>query len=220
MDTTSHKIHVSDSIGEVSAIINHADDPWCAMTLAHGAGAGMTHAFMSGIARELALRGVQTMRFNFPFTEAEKKRPDLAPVAEKTVEAAIGFLLRQTPTLPLFCSGKSFGGRMSSQLISRQEEPSVKGLVFFGFPLHPAGKPGTTRAEHLKTVQVPMLFLQGTRDALAQLDLLESVTSSLPLVELQTFEGVDHALMRGKKVLTPELADAAVHWLKRQCGKA
>lgn len=218
MDTTLHKIFVSDSVGEISAILHHPDSPWCSMTLAHGAGAGMNHVFMAGIAQELAVRGVLTMRFNFPFTEAKKKRPDYPPVAERTVEAAIDSLRQLASTLPLFCAGKSFGGRMSSQLVSRQALPSAKGLVFFGFPLHPAGQPNIVRAEHLKTVKVPMLFLQGTRDALAQLDLIESVTSSLPLAELQTFEGVDHALMRGKKMLTPELADTAVHWLKRQCG--
>ena len=217
MQTTSYKIHVSETIGDVSAIMNVADDPMCTITLAHGAGAGMTHSFMSSLAKELASRGVNTLRFNFPFIEAKKKRPDFAPVAERTIEAVIQFAGDLTPAQPLFASGKSFGGRMSSQHLSKQDQTRVKGLVFFGFPLHPANEPAVTRAEHLKNVSLPMLFLQGTKDALARLDLIQDVCSSLASAELQTFEGADHAFMRGKKPLVAELADAASSWLQKQC---
>ena len=217
MDTVAYKIAVSDSIGEVSAIMNVAADAWCTMTLAHGAGAGMTHSFMSSLARELSMRGINVVRFNFPFTEAKKKRPDFAPVAEKAVEAVIRFVLGEVPALPLYVSGKSFGGRMSSQYLSKNADVGVKGLVLFGFPLHAAGEPAVTRAEHLRSVSVPMLFLQGTRDSLARIDLIQGVCGSLQLAELQTFEGSDHAFMRGKKSFVPELADAAALWLKRQC---
>ncbi|HTF19153.1 MAG TPA: alpha/beta family hydrolase [Chryseolinea sp.] len=218
MDVT-YKISVSDNIGEISAIQDTATDAWCSITLAHGAGAGMTHSFMSSLARELSARGINTLRFNFPFTEAKKKRPDFAPVAEKTVEAVIRFALEQAPALPLFVSGKSFGSRMSSQYLSKHASVGVKGLVFFGFPLHAAGEPSVTRAEHLRGVNVPMLFLQGTKDTLARLDLIQGVCESLPLAKLQTFEGSDHAFMRGKKSFVPELAEAAEQWLRRQCEK-
>lgn len=216
MDAT-YKIPVSESIGEVSAIANHAPDSWCMMTIAHGAGAGMNHSFMSALASSLTSYGVSTLRFNFPFTEAKKKRPDFAPVAEKTIESAMQFALSLAPAQPLFVSGKSFGGRMSSQYLSKHHESKVKGLVFFGFPLHAPGDPGVKRAEHLSTVKVPMLFLQGTKDTLARLELIEEVCGALPLAELQTFEGSDHAFMRGKKSFVPELAEAAAHWLKRRC---
>jgi predicted alpha/beta-hydrolase family hydrolase len=219
METQSHKIPVSESIGEVSAIVNTGIDAWCTLLLAHGAGAGMTHSFMSSLARELATRGITTWRYNFPFAEAKKKRPDFAPVAEKTVEAMMQHVLNQTLAQPLFLSGKSFGGRMSSQYLSKHPGSGVKGIIFFGFPLHPMNDPGVTRAEHLKTVDVPMLFLQGTKDTLARLDLIEGVCGSLPLADLQTFEGSDHAFMRGKKSFVPELADAAAQWLKSQCSK-
>jgi predicted alpha/beta-hydrolase family hydrolase len=219
MESTMHKIRVSDSIGEVSALMNAGADAWCALTLAHGAGAGMTHSFMSSLAGELASRGVTTLRFNFPFTEAKKKRPDFAPVAEKAIEAALGYLKQNVASLPVYASGKSFGGRMSSQYLSKHNEAAVDGIVFFGFPLHAANEPSVVRAEHLKTVNKPMLFLQGTRDTLARLDLIESVCNSLTETELQTFEGADHAFMRGKQVLVPQLAEAAVAWLKRHCGK-
>lgn len=220
METVAYKIAVSDSIGEVSAIMNVATDAWCTMTMAHGAGAGMAHPFMSSLAGELANRGVNTLRFNFPFTEAKKKRPDFPPVAEKTIEAVIGFTRAQLVALPLFVSGKSFGGRMSSQCLSKHPETAVKGLVFFGFPLHPANQPAVTRAAHLGSVKVPMLFLQGTRDALARLDLIQEVCESLQLAELQTIEGSDHAFMQGKKSFVPELAERAEQWLKRRCVEA
>ena len=219
MYTVHHKIVVSNSIGEVSATMDTATDAWCTLTLAHGAGADMNHLFMSSLAIQLASRGINVLRFNFPFTEAKKKRPDVAPVAEKTIEAAIRFALSQTPALPLFAAGKSFGGRMSSQYLSRNADVDVRGLVFFGFPLHAAGAPAVARAEHLNNIKVPMLFLQGTRDALAQLDLMQGVCESLPSAEIQTFEGSDHAFKRGKKSFIPELTEAAEGWLKRHVQK-
>jgi len=219
MESRSYKISISESIGDVSALLNEGKDAWCGITLAHGAGAGMTHSFMSGLARELAIRGVTTLRFNFPFTEAKKKRPDFAPVAEKTVEAVLRYMSSEITSLPLFASGKSFGGRRSSQLMARADKPHVRGLVFFGFPLPPINEPAVSRAEHLKNISKPMLFLQGTKDALARLDLIQGVCNSITNSELQTFEGADHAFMRGKQAFIPELAESASGWLRRHCGE-
>lgn len=215
MDTITHKISVSDTVGEVSAILNEAARPWCLMTLAHGAGAGVTHTFMSSLAHQLSAGGVNVLRFNFPFIEAKRKRPDFAPVAESTVGAALRFAYELNPTLPLFAAGKSFGGRMSSQYLSRHPNPNVRGIVFFGFPLHVANEPAVTRAEHLRAVHVPLLFLQGTKDALARIDLINQVTDDLPNAVLQTFDGADHSFMRGKKTFIPELTDAALRWLRK-----
>lgn len=217
MNVVSHRIHVSESLGDVSALHTDPERAWCIMTLAHGAGAGMEHSFMSTLARDLAHHGVSTLRFNFPFVEAKKKRPDVAPVAERTVASALQFAKGLKPALPLFASGKSFGGRMSSQYLAKDTDPAVKGIVFFGFPLHAAGQPGVTRAEHLQAVKRPMLFLQGTRDALAAPALISEVCAALPLAKLQTFEGADHAFMRGKTSYVTQLAEAAAQWLKSQC---
>jgi predicted alpha/beta-hydrolase family hydrolase len=186
------------------------------MTLAHGAGAGMNHPFMVSLANSLAESGVATLRFNFPSTEHKKGRPDMPAVAHKTIEAAILKAHELFPSVPLFVSGKSFGGRMSSQYLSAHPNPEVKGIIFFGFPLHPPGKPSVERAEHLKDVKVPMLFLQGTRDELATLDLIESVCSSLPNAHLVKIEGANHMFKAGKQDTVPILANAAHDWMKKQ----
>src|SRR5665213_414314 len=165
MKARSLKIPISPSIGKVSAEYIMPADAKCIITLAHGAGAGMNHLFMVALANSLAENGIATLRFNFPFTENKKGRPDVPAVAQKTIEAAIAKAHKLSPTLPLFIAGKSFGGRMSSQYVSTHPDHpggSLKGIIFYGFPLHAAGKPSTDRAEHLKNVQVPMLFLQGS----------------------------------------------------------
>lgn len=207
------KITVSDSIGKVSAEFTEASDATCIMTFAHGAGAGMKHPFMTAMAEELASVGINTLRFNFPYMEAKKNRPDVPAVAHKTIEAAALKAHKQFPGLPLFLSGKSFGGRMSSQFLAGSPQGFVKGIVFFGFPLHAPGKPSADRGDHLKSVKVPMLFLQGTRDDLAWWDLIESVCASLKDATLFKLEGADHSFRAGKKVISPDIAKAVSDWV-------
>ena len=207
------QIEISESIGYVSAEIITGERVNAVMTLAHGAGAGMHHSFMVGLAEALATAGIATLRFNFPYMEQNKKRPDVPAVAHKTVEVAIEQAQKLFPDIPLFVSGKSFGGRMSSQYIATHPYSFVRGLVFFGFPLHPAGKPAVDRAAHLKNINVPMLFLQGTRDALAEWSLIENVTSELAHATLLKLDGADHSFKTGKKNLIPVLAEATRDWI-------
>lgn len=186
------------------------------LVLAHGAGAGMRHAFMEKLALELAARQIGTLRYNFPFIERGKKSVDVAPVAEKTVSMVIAKAQELFPGVHLYAAGKSFGGRMSSHYLSKASPSFVRGIVFYGFPLHPAGAPAITRADHLKQVNVPMLFLQGTRDALAEKGLIKEVCDSLSSATLVTFEGADHSFKAGKKEFLSELADATAAWLEGQ----
>src|SRR3954447_4540379 len=160
----------------VSALHTEAVDAFACLVLAHGAGAGMRHRFMADVADGLAHRGVSTLRFQFPYMEAGSKRVDTPPLAHLTVRAAVA---AAGASVPLFAGGKSFGGRMTSQAQAIDPLPGARGLVFFGFPLHSAGKPSVERASHLSDVRVPMLFLQGTKDALAEIGLLEGVVAGL-----------------------------------------
>lgn len=173
----------------------------------------MNHPFMKSAAVAMAEDALATMRFNFPFSEHKKGRPDVPPVAHKTIEAALNKAHELYPKLPVFASGKSFGGRMSSQYLSTGAMDFVKGIVFFGFPLHAPGKPSMDRADHLKGIKVPMLFLQGTRDALAEWNLIEQVTDTLPLATLVKFEGADHSFKKGKENLIPSLVGAIEQWI-------
>ncbi len=161
--------------------------------LAHGAGAGMRHAFMEAIAQRLATRGVATLRYQFPYTERGERRIDPEPRLLATVRAAVAAGREAAGPLPLVAGGKSMGGRMTSRAAAQEPLPGVSGLAFLGFPLHPAGQPGITRAAHLAQVQLPMLFLQGTRDALADLGLLEPVVEKLgDRATLHLIEAADH----------------------------
>ncbi|KNZ30681.1 MAG: alpha/beta hydrolase [Methylibium sp. NZG] len=178
----------------VSALLQHPVDARACCVLAHGAGAGMTHAFMQATATGLAERGIATLRYQFPYIERGSKRPDAPALAHATVRAAVAEAARQLPHLPLIAGGKSFGGRMTSQAQAAEPLPGVRGLVFLGFPLHPAGKPGVDRAAHLADVALPMLFVQGTRDELADTSLLQSVTAGLAdRATLLALEHADHA---------------------------
>jgi uncharacterized protein len=168
--------------------------PTAALVLAHGAGAGMTHRAMAAIADGLEARGVATLRYQFPYMEKGGKRVDPPPVAHAAVRAAVAEANRRAGALPLFAGGKSFGGRMTSQAQAKSPLPSVRGLVFFAFPLHPAGKPSEDRAQHLAEVAVPMLFLQGTNDALADLALLRHTVAGLAdHATLELIEDADHS---------------------------
>lgn len=213
MATKSLKIPVSSAIGKVSAKCVAPDKPKCIITFAHGAGAGMDHIFMETMATKLTEEGIATLRFNFPFTENKKGRPDSPAVAHATIEAAIKKAQELFPKLPVFVSGKSFGGRMSSQYLAANPDAGVKGIIFFGFPLHQPGNPTTDRAEHLKEIKVPMLFLQGTRDALATWDLVEKVTKPLKKAKLVKIDGADHSFKAGKRDTLSELAAAVKDWV-------
>jgi predicted alpha/beta-hydrolase family hydrolase len=187
-------------IGTVSAILTQPDDARACYVLAHGAGADMRHAFMERAAAGLAERGIATLRLNFPYMENKQRRPDPPAVAHASIRAAVQEAARQCPGLKLVAGGKSFGGRMTSQAQSKAPLPGVKGLAFLGFPLHADGKPSAERAEHLAGVSIPMLFLQGTRDKLADLGTLKPVIADLGAkATLHEVEGGDHSLAVLKK---------------------
>jgi uncharacterized protein len=183
-----------DGRTRVSALWMLPSDAHTAYVLAHGAGAGMQHTFMDAIANALAAVGVGTLRYQFPYMELKSKRPDSPQVCHATVRAAVAEAVRRAPTLRIVAGGKSFGGRMTSQAQAVAPLSGVSGLAFLGFPLHPPKKPATDRAKHLFDVQVPMLFLQGTRDELADLALLEPIVAELgERAALRKIEGADHS---------------------------
>jgi len=190
--------------------------------LAHGAGAGMSHPFMAAVAAELASRGIASLRYQFPYMERRAKRPDPPPLAQMTVRAAVAAAARALPNLALIAGGKSFGGRMTSQAQAKAPLPGVRGLAFLGFPLHPANRPAQDRAAHLFDVHIPMLFLQGTRDALAALDQIEPVCKKLGgRATLTLFENADHSfhvLARSGRTdaqIRGEMLDALASWIDR-----
>jgi predicted alpha/beta-hydrolase family hydrolase len=183
----------SRSAGEVSAILVRPETARWLYVFGHGAGAGMRHRFMENASAALAARGIATFRYQFPYVEARSRRVDPQPILLATVRAAVQTAREVAPDLPLIAGGKSMGGRMTSLAASKEELPGVKGIAFVGFPLHPAGSPGTSRAEHLDQVSVPMLFLQGTRDKLAELPLLRPVIERLgERATLHVVEEADH----------------------------
>lgn len=214
-------IQVSDGIGKVSGILLHPPNAWANYLLAHGAGAGMRHRFMESIAQALAERGIATLRYQFPYVEAGTRRPDPPGVLEATVRAAAAKARESAPDLPLIAGGKSLGGRMTSNAMARRPLEGVLGLAFLGFPLHPARQPGVARAEHLDRVESPMLFVQGTRDDLADLGLVTSVCTRLgPRATLHVVEGADHSFAvlkrsgRSDGEVMGELALTISEWLR------
>lgn len=212
-------ILVSDRIGRVSGMLLQPPDARSMLALAHGAGAGMRHPFMERIAGALAARGVATLRYQFPYMEQGGRRPDPPAVLEATVRAAVARAGEMAPGLQLFAGGKSLGGRMTSGAMARRPLQGVAGLVFLDFPLHPAKQPGVSRAGHLDGVPAPMLFLQGTRDALADLGLITAVCRRLGArATLRVVEGADHSfavLKRSGRTdadVMEELATAVADW--------
>jgi predicted alpha/beta-hydrolase family hydrolase len=180
--------------GTVSGLLEVPPRPVACYVFAHGAGAGMHHPFMSALASGLVQRGIATLRFQFPYMEQNSRRPDPPNVAQGAVRAAVQEAAQRLPAVPLFAGGKSYGGRMTSQAQAAEPLAGVRGIVFVGFPLHPAGKPSSERAKHLAGVAAPMLFLQGTRDALADLALVRESTSKLgDRATLHIVEGADHS---------------------------
>jgi len=209
-----------DGDATVSGLWLAPPDAKAAYVFAHGAGAGMAHKAMAAIANGLAERGVATLRYNFLYMERGSKRPDAPALAHQVVRAAVDEAARLAPKLPLFAGGKSFGGRMTSQAQALEALLNVRGLIFFAFPLHPAGKPGDDRAKHLDDVKIPLLFLQGTNDALATLDLLRPVVKKLgKRATLKLYDGADHSFhvpaKTGRKdaEVLAEILDDAVAWI-------
>jgi predicted alpha/beta-hydrolase family hydrolase len=211
-----------DESRRVSGLLQVPGDARACYVFAHGAGAGMTHPFMATTAEGLAERGIATLRYQFPYMEQGSKRPDTPKVAHATVSAAVAEASRLAPGLALFAGGKSFGGRMTSQAQSLSPLPGVRGLVFLGFPLHPPGKPSDERSKHLFDVKVPMLFLQGTRDELADITLLQPLVEQLgPHAALVQFEDADHSFhvpaRTGRKdaEVRTQMLDAMRDWIAR-----
>jgi predicted alpha/beta-hydrolase family hydrolase len=206
----------------VNVLFDEAEKPFACYVFAHGAGAGMRHPFMAAVAKGLAERGISTLRYEFPFMERGSKRPDTPAVAHARVREAVEEARRTAEGLPLFAGGKSFGGRMTSQAQSSQAMAGVKGLAFFGFPLHPPGRPSDERAAHLGHVTVPMLFLQGTRDEFAQLDLLRPAVARQKAATLELFDEADHSFhvpaRTGRKDadVREEMLDKAARWMRAQ----
>ncbi|HEX6740535.1 MAG TPA: alpha/beta family hydrolase [Sphingomicrobium sp.] len=209
----------------VSGLLLRPDGARALYVFAHGAGAGMTHRAMESNARGLAARGIATLRYQFPYMEKGSKRVDPPKVAHAAVRAAVAEAAKLVRDLPLFAGGRSFGGRMTSQAQAEMPLPGVRGLAFLGFPLHPGGKPGIERAEHLQRVEIPMLFVSGSRDALAELDLLEPVVAGLGgRATLHLVDQADHSFkVAAKSGRTPadaeaEALDALAQWIAQQLG--
>lgn len=222
MRITVHGAHgAGGDIGQVSARLLRPRGAEWLYVLAHGAGAGMHHEFLEAISTRLAERKIATLRYQFPYMEAGRKRPDHARVLQATIRAAID-AARDAVDLPLIAGGKSMGGRMTSLAMAEAPHPAVQGLAFLGFPLHAAGKPGSERGEHLHRVDMPMLFLQGTRDALADIDLMRSLCTSLGRrATLHVVDGGDHSFKvlkrsgRDREEVLDELADTLAAWGER-----
>ena len=212
-------INVDEGV-HVSGLLESPSGARACFVLAHGAGAGMAHPFMAAIATGLEERGIATLRYQFPYMEKGGKRPDPPKLAHATVRAAVEEAIRLMPDIPLIAGGKSFGGRMTSQAQAAEPLRGIQGLAFLGFPLHPAGRPAQDRGKHLFEVQIPMLFLQGTRDALAMLDQLEPICKALgKLATLKLFQDADHSFhvpaRSGKKdaQVRGEMLDALAQWI-------
>jgi len=215
-----------DSGTRVSGLLQAPPRARACYVLAHGAGAGMNHPFMAAVAAELAQRAIATLRYQFPYMERGSKRPDPPKQAHAAVRAAVAAAAHGLPKLPLIAGGKSFGGRMTSQAQAVEPMEGVRGLAFLGFPLHPAGRPSQDRAKHLFDVKVPMLFLQGTRDALAALDELEPLCKALGnRATLKLFEEADHSFhvpaRTGRKNadVRGEVLDALAAWIDGVIGR-
>jgi predicted alpha/beta-hydrolase family hydrolase len=209
-----------DKSTSVSALLLRPDNARACFVFAHGAGAGMAHPFMETVATGLCDRGIASLRYQFPYMEKGSKRPDAPAVAHAAVRAAVKEAAQCCAGLPLIAGGKSFGGRMTSQAQAIAPLAGVRGLAFLGFPLHPAGKPSTSRAAHLSKIKIPMLFLQGTRDGLAEMTLLESVVKGLgALASLHVVKEADHSFHvlarseRNDREVMNEVLDALSAWI-------
>ena len=214
----TREIVIETGRGEVAGLLHIPSSASHILVFAHGAGAGMRRAFMESAASVLADNGIATLRYQFPYMQKRSGRPDPPAVLHATVRAAVRAAAAQAPDLPLLAGGKSMGGRMTSQAAAEEPLEGVRGIVFFGFPLHPAGSPASARGAHLSRVTVPMLFLQGTRDKLAELDLLRPILAEIPHTTLKVFEGADHSFHllksagRSDQELLEEIARTVADW--------
>jgi uncharacterized protein len=219
-DVASQQLTIeAGSSGAVSALMVSPERPRACFVFAHGAGAGIMHSFMDIFATGLNERGIASLRYQFPYMEKASKRPDPPAVAQTTVRAAVAKAAELFPGLALIAGGKSFGGRMTSQAQAWSPLPGVRGLAFVGFPLHPAGKPSADRADHLAEIDIPMLFLQGTRDGLAEVALIEPVVQRLgSRATLHLVDGADHSFHvlarsgRNDREVMQEILDAFTKW--------
>jgi len=221
MTPTPLSIEVKPGL-RVSALLQLPPNARACFVFGHGAGAGMTHAFMADLANSLEARQIGTLRYNFPYMESGSKRTDPPALCHATVLAVVDEARKQAPGMTLIAGGKSFGGRMTSQAQAAKPLPDVRGLAFVGFPLHPAKKPSTERAKHLSDVKIPMLFLQGTRDDLADLTLLEPIVEKLgATATMKRIEGADHSFHvlarsgRKDREVMEELADTIASWAEK-----
>ena len=221
MPTNEQLRFVVEGAGEVSALLARPKDARWLLLLAHGAGAGMTHPFMEKLSADLAARGIATFRYQFPYMEQRRRVPDAPAVLIAAVVSAVRAAEQAAPDLPLLAGGKSMGGRMTSQAAAQHPLDGVEGLVFFGFPLHPPNRPGTKRADHFVKITLPMLFLQGTRDTLADLRLLRPICTKLgaraTLHIIETADHSFHVLKSSGKTdadVFHELAETTVSWAK------
>jgi hypothetical protein len=213
---------VNEKAGAVSGLLTLPGDPAALLVLAHGAGAGMRHRFMEEVAAKLARHSIATLRYQFPYMEKRIKRPDTEAVLTETVRAAMTAAKKWAGNLPLFAGGKSMGGRMTSLAAARAPLDGARGLIFFGFPLHAAGNPGSARGEHLTELKIPMLFLQGSRDALADLKLLRPLCKRLESrAELFVVEGADHSFhmlksaRRSDEDVLEDVVKKAAEWMEQ-----
>jgi uncharacterized protein len=210
------------SLGPVSALYERPANAFALYVLAHGAGTDMRHPFLAGMAEVLARAGVATLRFNFPYTEKRRRRPDPQPVLEAYVRSACAEAQKLAPDLPLFAGGKSMGGRMTSNAAAHEPLAGVRGIVFLGFPLHARKAPSTVRAVHLRAVPLPLLFLQGTRDDLADVELMRTLAQELgPRATLRELEGSDHSFTLRKSAgrtqaeVREQLATLISNWIEQ-----
>jgi hypothetical protein len=226
-DTQPQKLVIeAGKAASVSALLIRPGQARACFVLAHGAGAGMTHPSLEAVATGLGARGIATLRYQFPYMEKGSKRPDPPAVAHATVRAAVAEAGRCCAGMTLIAGGKSFGGRMTSQAQAKAPLAGVRGLAFLGFPLHPAGKPSSERAEHLADIDIPMLFIQGTRDKLAELSLLQPVLDGLgPLASLHPVKEADHSFHvparsgRKDREVMDEVLDAIAAWIGKVEGE-
>ncbi len=216
---TARPVTIESAAGAVGGLLLRPPDAMLLLVLAHGAGAGMRHPFLEGLARALAERGLATLRYQFPYMERGARRPDAPAVAQATVRAALGAAQAAAPDLPIVAGGKSYGGRMTSEAAAHGGLEGVRGLAFIGFPLHAAGRSGDSRAAHLDRVTLPQLFVQGTRDALARLDLMQRVCDRLGArATLHVVQDADHSFRvpkrsgRSEADVLGEIAAAVARW--------
>lgn len=193
------ELFLNDKLGKITLEIDEASNPVAVLIIAHGAGAGMHHPFMNNVGKGIADKGITTVRFNFPYMEQGRKSPGSPKANIETWGIVIEHIIDKHSSLPIFISGKSYGGRMASHLIAESTLPEVKGIVYFGFPLHAPGRDSVDRASHLVNIKVPQLFIQGTNDKLANLELMKEVTDSLNNVQLEIIEYGDHSFNVPKK---------------------